>query len=373
MKKSLVILGLLALVVVGFFIYRYFNRQDAGYVTGQVSRQSITEIVSESGTINASGRAEIYSPTTGIVSQIYVRNNQIVKEGQKLFAVKSTASSQEKSAAYAAYQAAQSTLKQAENTRRATIATVDRVHDDVKDHDKDETFTQKETRTVAEVANDNAYDALLSAQAQLTAAQIAYYATQNATVFAPLGGTISNLAAIVGSKVMAKSLPSSEPILVLSGLGLTEAVIPVGESDINKIKVGQEVLLTLDAVSNQTFHGTVNRFDDQGNSYQGVIKFNVYISIDNADDRIKPGMTVDVEITTAQHQNVLAVPNSAVKPYQKGRAVRVLKNNQVEYLPIKTGIKGKEYTQVLEGLSDGQTIIFSIANENLPKRSYFGL
>lgn len=373
MKKSFVIVVVVVPLIVGYFVYRTLSTKTEGYVMGKVSRESITEIVSESGSINSSGQAEVYSPSTGVVSQIYVKNGDAVKEGQKLFSVKSTASSQEKSAAFAALQAAQSALNQAENTRRATIATVDRVHDDVKDHDKDETFTQKELRTTAEVANDNAYDAILSARAQVTAAQLAYYATQNSTVYAPISGVISNSSVVPGSKVTAKIIPAAEPVLVLSGLGITEAVISIGESDINKIKVGQEATLTLDAVPNQIFHGVVGRFDDQGNIIQGVVKFNVYISLEDGNEKIKPGMTVDIDITTAENKDILAIPNSAVKPYQKGRAVRILKNNKVEYLPVKTGIKGKDYTQVLDGLSEGQEIIFSISNENLPKRSYFGL
>ena len=372
MKKGLIFFIVAIVIVSLFVIFRLISAKATGYIMGKVSKESITETVSESGAIASTGQVEVYSPSTGIISQIYVKNGDVVKEGQKLFSVKSTASSEEKSAAYAALKAAQSAANQAENTRRATIATVDRVHDDVKDHDKDETYVQKELRTTAEVANDNAYEAVLSAKAQVTAAQLSYFATQNSTVYAPTSGVISNSSVSPGSKVVAKISSNTQPVLLLSGTGTTEVIISVSEGDINKIKLGQQATLTLDAVPNQTFNGIVNRFDDRGSSVQGVVKFNVYLTIMDATDLIKPGMTTDVDIITAQYKDILAVPNSAVKPYQKGRAVRVLKNKKIEYIPIKTGIKGKEYTQVLDGLTEGQEIIFSISNENLPKRSYFG-
>jgi Cu(I)/Ag(I) efflux system membrane fusion protein len=84
-------------------------------------------------------------------------------------------------------------------------------------------------------------------------------------------------------------------------------------------------------------------------------------------------MTADVDIITRKEPGVLSVPNAAVKPYQKGRAVRKLgKNGEIEYLPVKVGIRGKENTQIIEGLVEGQKIIVSLTNEKAPKKSPFG-
>jgi multidrug efflux pump subunit AcrA (membrane-fusion protein) len=138
-----------------FFIGRsYFAGKRGDYILSKVGKHSITEIISESGTVTTTSKVNIYSPTNGIVSEVFVANGDKVTEKQKLFSVKSTATQQEKAAVYAAYKAAITALATAENTRRSTIATVDRVHDDVKNHDNDESFTQIETRTAAEAAND---------------------------------------------------------------------------------------------------------------------------------------------------------------------------------------------------------------------------
>jgi len=248
------------------------------------------------------------------------------------------------------------------------------VHDDLKDHDDDETFLQKETRTTAEVANDNAYDALLAARAQLVATQVAYQATRNATVTAPVSGLISNLSVANGSSVSVNSpLAPTSPVLMIDGLGATEAMISVGESDINKIEVGQEVTIEADAIDDKAYKGMVTRVDKIGTITQSVVSFNVYMKIVDSDDKIKSNMTIDVDIITNELEGVLSVPNTAVKPYQKGRAVRrVGSNGEIEFIPVKIGVKGKEFTQITEGLEERQEIIVSLTNVKVERTSPFG-
>jgi HlyD family secretion protein len=366
---------ILVILLIGFLVSKkVFSKSTSGYIMGTVQKQTITEMVTESGIVTTSGRVTIYSPTTGIVGKVFVANDDRVSEGQKLFTVKSTATPQEKTTALAAFQAAKAAVQQAENNRRLTTTTVDRVHDDLKDKDSTETFTEKETRTTAEVAHDNAYDVLLSAQAQLVSAQVAYQATQNSTVTAPISGLVSNLSVASGSAVLVNNvLAPTSPILVLGGLGPTEIVISVGENDINKIQVGQKADIKLDAVDDRVFQGVVKRFDTGGTITQGVVKFNVYLEVTDFDHRLKPGMTADVDIVTSELTDVLSVPNSAVKPYQKGRAVRRLDNNgKLEYIPIKIGLRGKEFTQIIEGLGPDQEIILSLTNEKTKKTSPLG-
>jgi RND family efflux transporter MFP subunit len=374
--RKIKVIILLLVLIAGFFIVKqlFFGKKD-GLIFDTVQKRSITEVVTESGIITTDGRVRIFSPTNGIVSEVYVSNGEVVSEGQKLFAVKSTATSQEKAAAQAAFRAAQSDLQQAENNRRATQATVDKIHDDVKNHDKDESYAQRDTRTTAEVANDNAYDELLSARAALASAQAAWQFTQNAVVTAPLTGYVSNLAVIKGSGVTAyTALAPPSPVVVITVAVPPEIVIAVGEGDINKISLGQPAVVKLDAVDDREYAGIVNRFDSQGTIIQGVVKFNVYLAITDPDGQPKPGMTVDVDITTRELSDVLSVPNAAVKPYQKGRAVRRLgSKGQIEYLPVKIGVRGKEFTQILEGLTEGQEIIVALSNEKTGKKGLFAM
>lgn len=370
-KLPLIFLGLL---VLAFAAWKIFFPSSSKYEMGKVSRAALAETVTESGIVATSGRVNVYSLATGMLSQLFVKNGDRIIEGQKLFSVKSTATATEKAIAWAAYQSAISSVQAAQNNRRLTQATVDRVHDDIKDNDKDENFLEKEARTTAEVAHDNAYDALLSAQAALASAQASYLATQNATVFAPIAGVVSNLSVSTGSAVIAgNALSAVQPVLVVSGIGQAEVAIALGESDINKISVGQLAKITFDAIPGQSFAAHVARFDDQGTLSQGVVKFAVYLTVSHPSVAIKPGMTADVDIQTQEIPDALVVPNSAVKPYQKGRAVRVLKDGKLVYRPVEVGLRGKDSTQIISGLSEGQEIIVSLPSETKKRNSLLSL
>ena len=374
-KKKTVIIVIVVTLIIGFFAGRqFFNNGDNGYIFGTVQKRTITEIVSESGAVATSNSANIYSPTNGVIEEVFVSNHEEVNEKQKLFTVKSTATPQEKTATFATYQTAALAVNQAENTRRSTGATVERVHDDLKGNDDDETFLQRETRTTAEVANDNAYDALLTARAQLTSAWVAYQATQNTTVTAPVSGLVSNLSVISGSSVSLNNpLVPSLPVLMIGSPGATEIRISVSEDDINKIKAGQEAIIEVDAIDDELYEGVIKRVDEAGTITENVVNFNVYIEMINPDDRLKTGMTVDVDIVTNKLEDVLSVPSTATKPYQKGRAVRKLDSNgEIEFLPVKIGVKGKEFTQITEGLEEGEEIIVSLTNEKVERASPFG-
>jgi RND family efflux transporter MFP subunit len=366
-----IVLFLVVCVVVGGNI---FSKKTNGYVLGQVQKHTITEVVTESGLITAKGGAIVYSPTTGVISNVLVANGETVIENQKLFTVKSTATTQEKAAVIAAYEAAKSAVQQAENIRRSTQSTVDRVHDDMKNKEKTENFSEKETRTAAEVANDNAYDSLMAAKAQLKFAESSYRSVQNATVISPISGKITNLSVVVGSNVTVNNpLSPVSPVLIISGTGTTEIMISAGESDINKLTVGQKATIKLDAVVGKDYQGIVRRVDENGSLVQGVVKFNVYLEIIDPDQNIKSGMTADVDIITKEIGDVLSVPNTAVKPYQKGRAVRKLsEKGELIFIPVTIGVRGKDYTQIIDGLSAGQEIVVSVTNEKTSKTGPLG-
>lgn len=373
-KKLVVIVIFLIIFILGFNVITNALKQPE-YITAQVTLGDLTEIVSESGAISTDSRTDIYSPTNGIIDEVFVSNGDQINQGQELFTVKSTATDDEKKTAYANYQAALIALKQAENTLRDKTAILDTVLDDVKDHDDDETFAQKQARTTAEVAKDNAFDAVKIADAQLVALQIAYQATQNATVKAPIAGTVSNLSIVLGSGVSINTvLAPVRPVLTIGNLSTTEVILSLSENDIIKVKENQEVKIDVDAINNKLYKGIVKRVDTFGTDVSGVVKYNVYIEVLNPDENLRPGMTADADIITKRLTDILSVPNSAVKPYQGSKAVRVPtdKKNETKLIPVKVGIRGSERTQILEGLSEGEIIILALSNDQVERKGPFG-
>lgn len=406
-KKILVVLILSA--IFGVFYFQKSKSEEKGYIFDTVQRRTITEYVSESGNISTAGTTPIYSPSTGIIEEIYVKNGDLVGIDQALFKVKSTASEDDKAAAWATLAAAQSTLKTAEQTKLTLQASLETARKGVLDAQQDvddkntavsedpNTYTQNErdsydsalttaryTFNVNEKKYLEADVAIRSAQASVTKAALAYESTQDRTILSPTIGTVTNVSVSSGTAVQASSGDTSlsslglsaavDPVLSIANFSSNEIILGLNEEDISKVNVGQVATITADAVDGQEYQGVVTRLDDIGHDNQGVIVYNVYIDILNADTKHKSGMTVDVDIVTHQKSDILTAPNAAIKPYQGGRALRILNKttNEIEFVPIETGIRGDEYTEILSGVQEGDRFIESLTNDQIERTGPLG-
>ncbi len=397
LKKKIIAItaGLIALIVI-FQVVANITKPSP-FSIQKASLGDITEVVTETGNIVSSGKTDVYSPTNGVVIESYVKNGDLVNAGDILFKVKSSATDQEAHAANANYLTAVATLNAAEansNTLRAdmytkwksftdlaTNTTYEKA-DDVPDLDNRkaaEFQSSQDTWLAAEKRYKDQQTVVSQAKALVSSSLRLYRATQDATVTAPVSGTIENLSVSDNSTVAIKSVAitgsPSTPALVISTESANEILIEVPETDIIKIKSGQEVEITVSAVPNKIYKGIVDRADSIGSNNDGVITFNAYIKLTNPDSDIRQGMTADVEIVTSKLVDVLSVPNSAVKPYQGGRAVRIPDNTAKEkfkYVPVIIGIRGDARTQILKGISEGQEVITTISNENIKRPGLFG-
>lgn len=390
-KKVLVvvIVCVLALAVTGS---AFRSSSSKKYTTVKAAKSTIVEVVSETGTINANDRTDIFSPTNGVIEEVHVRNGDSVKTGQELFTIKSSATEQEKTQALATYMAAKNALDTANASAyslQAAMFSAWETHKTLAESDEYENSDgtpRYDKRSSAEyhiaeknwLAAENNYKkqqaVIAQAQTALSSAYLAYQATQNAVVKATLDGVLANLSVAPGNSVKANSPTSpTVPLATIANLTTTEILLSLSENDIAKVHEGQDVEVKVNAVQGKKYRGTVRRVDTIGTSQQGIMRYNVYIEVTDADDRLRPGMNVDAVITTNKVTHVLAVPNAAVKPYQGGRAVRIVsKKGDVQYVPVQIGIRGKEKTQILTGIKEGQEVITSLSNEQIKRPGLLG-
>ena len=148
------------------------------------------------------------------------------------------------------------------------------------------------------------------------------------------------------------------------------AEISLNEIDAAKIKTGQKAALTFDAVDGLNITGEVAEIDAVGTVSQGVVTYSLKISFDTQDDRVKPGMSASAEIITDMAQNVLVVPNSAVKSQGETRYVEMFdqpipqnKNGQGVFSPVppkqqvvETGLSNDTFTEIISGLNEGDQV-----------------
>lgn len=159
---------------------------------------------------------------------------------------------------------------------------------------------------------------------------------------APFDGTISSLDLKVGQMAGA-----STQVATLAGTGSLEVTANLAEVDVDKVKVGQEVDVLLDAMPERTFKGRVGDVAQTGTSTQGVVNFPVTIYLEQTDPAIRPGMTANATVVVDRRENVLLVPNRAIQVQGKQHLVRVVHEGQVIELAVEIGLSGSNGTEIL--------------------------
>jgi HlyD family secretion protein len=184
-----------------------------------------------------------------------------------------------------------------------------------------------------------------AAQAALRAAQI--------TV--PFNGMVTEVNAMVGDQVS----PGVRAFRV-DDLSAMLVDVQVSEVDINSVQIGQPVTVTFDAISGTEYHGKVVEVAQAGDVVQGSVTFTVTVQLTDGDVQVKPGMTAAVTITVKQLENVLLVPNRAVRVVNNQRVVYVLLNGQVKEVQITLGASSDTVSEVVSGdLKVGDAIILN--------------
>ncbi len=212
-----------------------------------------------------------------------------------------------------------------------------------------------ETQTT-QLSIKQAQNALLDAQNNLAD----YY------IKAPFDGIIASVPVIKGDN--AGSGTTLGTIITSKDI----ATIPLNEVDVAKIALGEKATLTFDAISDLTITGKVVQIDSLGTVSSGVVNYNVKISFDTGDIRVKPGMSVDAEIITNVKQDILTVPNSAIKTQGNASYVQMFDTalpaptagvqGSVSLVPprnqtVQIGVSDDTSTEIVSGLNEGDQVV----------------
>jgi HlyD family secretion protein len=172
---------------------------------------------------------------------------------------------------------------------------------------------------------------------------------------APFSGTITAVEVMPGDQVGPGTVGFR-----LEDLSRLLIDVDISEVDINRIVLDQPVTLNFDAVLDKTYQGQVVEIGLSGDVVQGVVNFNVVVEVVDADESIKPMMTTAANIVVNQIDNVLLVPNRAVRVREGERIVYVIRDNAYQSVPVKLGVSSDIYSQVLDGeLNEGDLIVLN--------------
>ncbi len=196
--------------------------------------------------------------------------------------------------------------------------------------------------------------------AQIALAQVAMEIARNeyedSQLIAPIDGQVTFIHGKVGENVSISEMALKSFLTIQADNLIVEANVP--ETDVSKIKTGDKVEMTIDAFDfSEKFEGSVVYIDPAETVIQGVVYYQIKTAFDLKDERLKSGMTTNLNIVTAQKSNVLIIPSRAVKYEDSIRYVDVLNNGAPKKTVIKTGLESDQYVEVTEGLKEGDKII----------------
>ena len=367
MRKYLIYgIALLAIFGIG---YKMLNRSAGGtvYKTQKIENGDIMESITASGTINPLSTVSVGSQASGRIAEIYVDYNSVVKKGQLLALIdqenaKATVQQRE-----AALEIAKAQVAVEENNIKYYKKALNRISK----LNASKYSTEKDLEA-AERDYDNSVAQLALEQAQVKQAQASLNSAQTELSYteikAPVDGIVISKAVEVGQTVAA-SFETPELFSVAEDLTKMQIEASVVEADIAKVKEGQTVRFTVDSYSDDYFYGTVTQVRNEATTTSNVVTYTVVIGIDNTNMKLKPGMTANVEIITAEEKGVMLVPNQALRFYiddsdtakrYKDRGVWIIKNGHPERVTVKIGVSDDDNTQILEStLKIGDEVIVS--------------
>ncbi len=180
---------------------------------------------------------------------------------------------------------------------------------------------------------------------------------------APFAGTVTNVISSVGDEVSsanASSVTTSTPSFRIDDLTHLLIDVQVTEIDINKVKLGETANLTLDAVPNVTYNGVVTKVGTVGTIISSVVNYDVTVELTNPDSNVKTGMTAAVNIITQQIDNILLVPNRAIRTTNGRSQIYLLQNGQAVPVNIVVGSSNDTQSEIRSGnVKEGDLVILN--------------
>ena len=277
-----------------------------------VERRDIVVSAQASGTIHPDTVVEVKSKASGEILDLRVETGQLVKRGELMVRVDPRNPRNLLAQAQAYLEVAEARLTNATSQRRRA----------------DELF---KSQSITEQEHESALLDYANARAEVVRARVAVDDARNqmddTNVRAPITGTIIEKLVERGQVISSptRDVGGGTVLLRMADLGLVQVRTLVDETDIGKIKEGQMATVTVDAFPNRPFEGAVLKIEPQAITEQNVTMFAVLVRIDNRAGLLRPGMNSEVEIHVGRREDVLAVPNAALRTQRDvGSAAQVL-------------------------------------------------
>jgi len=313
MQRLGLILGIagIGLAIGGYVFFNGERKEPVRYRTAEVERGSVVSAVSATGTINPVVSVQVGTQVSGMIKSLHADFNTRVKAGETVAIIDPEPFKARREQAASNLEMARSSLARA----KADLAQRKRERDRVQSLAVKEYVSQNDV-DVALTNYESAEAQVRVGEAQVKQAAAALNAAdlelKYTVIRSPVDGVVVARNVEVGQTVASSF---ATPNLFLIALDLTKMQVDtnVSESDIGGMAEGKEATFTVDAYPGVPFTGTIRQVRLAPINVQNVVTYNVVVGVENQDMRLKPGMTANVSIVVAQKEQVLKVPNAALR------------------------------------------------------------
>lgn len=356
-KKALVIAAIAAIATLAVWLLSGGKKEEKiTFDTAAVAPANIMNSITATGTIEPVTSVTVGTQVSGIVSKLFVDYNSVVKKGQVIAELDKT------------------NLMSQLNTAKTQLATAQsQLNYQTANYKRYKTLFEK--GLVAADDFDNAKLSYTQAKEQVASAKEEVQRAQTnlgyATITSPIDGVVLSKSVEEGQTVAA-SFSTPELFTIAQDLTNMQVVADVDEADIGDVKEGERVTFTVDAYPDDTFEGEVKQVRQEATTTNNVVTYEVVISAPNADLKLKPGLTANVTIYTAERKGVLSVPSKALRFTPQKETVGKMKivdvanaknkvwtieGNSIVAHKVNIGMTDGTNTQIVGGIAEGTKVI----------------
>lgn len=356
-KKTLVIVAVAAIAALAVWLLSGGKKEEKiTFDTAAVAPANIMNSITATGTIEPVTSVTVGTQVSGIVSKLFVDYNSVVKKGQVIAELDKT------------------NLMSQLNTAKTQLATAQsQLNYQTANYKRYKTLFEK--GLVAADDFDNAKLSYTQAKEQVVSAKEEVQRAQTnlgyATITSPIDGVVLSKSVEEGQTVAA-SFSTPELFTIAQDLTNMQVVANVDEADIGDVKEGERVSFTVDAYPDDTFEGEVKQVRQEATTSNNVVTYEVVISAPNADLKLKPGLTANVTIYTAERKGVLSVPSKALRFTPQKETVGKMKivdaanaknkvwtieGNSIVAHNVNIGMTDGTNTQIVGGIAEGTKVV----------------
>ncbi len=367
------------------------RREVPAYRTEAVTSGPVSEVVNATGDVSAIVTVNVGSQVSGIVDRLYVDFNSVVKKAQLLASLDPRLFQAQLEKAEASLASAKANVEKAQTAYKDSL----RIASRQQELRQQGLISQADLDTAVASSDQNAA-ALSAAKASVLQAKadrdMAATNLAFTRIASPIDGIVVSRSVDVGQTVAA-AFQAPTLFLIANDLTKMQILANIDEADVGKVHAGLEARFTVDAYPGETFNGTIRDVRQAPTTIQNVVTYPAVIDAPNPDRKLRQGMTASVTITTTRKDDVLRVPNAALRwtpgdaalqelmpqrhgvptqartasaaargareGHQAGRAGRVYKMENGKPVPVlvRVGFSDGQRTELIEGLADGDWVI----------------